>query len=433
MNSTPPQRKTDRPPNAATAQRPSIVLPAAIVGLLVVGGAVAYKVFQSPAPPPAPAVTVAPVENKPAVRAIAPPQETAEAPVAPAKAAPVPGTATTAPPPAPAAPSQPAVDPRGLMQTLTGLDLKGPISADDARKWKESLQQLIQQGPSSVNSIREYLAQNLDVSFAGVSGADQLGYSSLRAGLLDALGQIGGADATAAMLQTMQTSVFPTDVATLAAMLEQQSPGQYQSQILSAVRSQLAQAAQGQLGDANVGPLFQVLATEAASGADVSADLSQYSTKWPYYTAIELSALPNGAGLASLMQMAQNEGGATQTAAAQALAQMAGQNAQAASALLAMAQQGQLSDALLNQIAPYLSGRENELGPAVNPQGTTSQGLHIASGNQDFTAADVPLTPAQASQQISVIDQILQALPSGDSQGRQALQQQISNLGARQK
>src|SRR5208282_624294 len=110
-----------------------------------------------------------------------------------------------------------AADSRQLMAALTSLDLNGPITAEDAQKWKEGLQQLVHQGPSSVAAILEYLAQNQDVNYAGVTGADQLGYSSLRAGLLNALGQIGGPESTAAMLQTLQTSLFPTDIATLAA------------------------------------------------------------------------------------------------------------------------------------------------------------------------------------------------------------------------
>src|SRR5208337_5596981 len=98
-----------------------------------------------------------------------------------------------------------------LVSSLTALDGKQPITADQAQKWKESLQRLIRQGPSSVPGIQEFLAQNQDVNYAGVSGAGALGFNSLRSAMLDALGQIGGAEATAAMLQTMQSSVFPSD------------------------------------------------------------------------------------------------------------------------------------------------------------------------------------------------------------------------------
>jgi hypothetical protein len=320
------------------------------------------------------------------------------------------------------------------MVSLASLDTNGPISAEDAQKWKASLQQLIRQGASSIPAIQEYLAQNLDVNYSGVPGADQLGYSSMRAGLLDALGQIGGPDATSAMLQIMQTSVYPSDIATLATTLAQQAPGQYDAQVLSAVRNQLSLASQDQLGNANVGPLFQLLGTAAANGTDVTADLSQYSGKWPYYAAIEMETLPNGAGVASLVQMAQQNSGVNQTAAAQALAQLAPQNSQALSGLVNMVQQGQLTDAQLADIAPYLAGRENELGGAANPPGTSVQGLHLANGNQDFSMADTAnsLTPDQVTQRLSVIDQLLQAVPSSDTGAQSALQGQRNILTGRQ-
>jgi hypothetical protein len=409
-------------------------LPAVIVGLLIVGGAVAYKMFEgSPpaaAPVAAPAATVGPAEKHPAVQAIAPGEEIAETPAAPVAVAP--GLAATAPP-ARVPRIEPVADSRQLMTNLTSLDLKGPITAEDAQKWKESLQQLVHQGPLSVAPILEYLAQNQDVNYAGVTGADALGYSSLRAGLLNALGQIGGPEATAAMLQTLQTTVFPADIAALAATLEQQAPGQYSDEVLTAVRAQLALAAQDQLGSANVGPLFQLLSSAAANGTDVTADLAQYSAKWPYYATIELANLPNAAGVPSLIQMAQDNTGGNQTAAAQALAQLAPQNSQALSALLSMAQQGQLSDFELAQLAPYLAGRENQLG-SENPPGTSTQGLHIANGNQDFSVSDLlnALTPDQVTQRLSIIDQLLQSIPAGDTQAQQALQQQKGALTGRQ-
>jgi hypothetical protein len=421
--------------NAPDGQKPSIVLPAVIVGLLIVGGAIAYKMFEGSPPAAAPVTTpvaaVAPTQKHPAVPPIALREETAETTAAPAAVVPEP-TVTT--PPARVSSSEPAADSRQLVAALTSLDVKGPITAEDAQKWKDGLQQLVRQGSSSVAAIRESLAQNQDVSYAGVTGADQLGYSSLRAGLLNALGQIGGPESTAAMLQTLQTTVFPTDIAALATTLEQQAPGQYQGDILTAVRGQLGLAAQDQLGNANVGPLFQLLASAAANGTDVTADLTQYSSKWPYYAAIELANLPNGTGVSSLIQMAQDSTGGNQSAAAQALAQLAPQNSQALSALLDMAKQGQLSDAALAQLAPYLGGRENQLGSGTNPAGTTTQGLHLANGNQDFSIAilENTLTPDQATQRLSIVDQLLQAIPASDIMGQQALQQQKAALAGRQ-
>jgi hypothetical protein len=422
---------------APQTRKPSIVLPVVVAGLLILGGAAAYKMLESPppaaAPVKAPEVTVAPTPTPPAVSAAKAPEEAAEAPAAPPAPAPV-AAPTPTPTPARVARSEAGADSRQLMKGLTSLDTNGPISAEDAQKWKANLQELVRQGGSSVAAIQQYLAQNADVNFAGLSGADQLEYPSLRAGLLNALGQIGGPEATAAMLQTLQTSVYPGDVATLAAILDQQAPGEYDGQVLTAVRAQLALAAQDQLNNANVGPLFQLLAGAAAAGTDVTADLTQYSSKWPYYAAIELANLPNGAGVSALAQLAQSDVGGNQMAAAQALAQLASQNSQALNTLADMARQGQLSDSTLAELAPYLAGRENQLGPADNPAGASMQGLHMANGNQDFSVADLlnTLTPAQISQRISAIDQLLQAIPGSDTQGQQALQQQKNALTGKQ-
>lgn len=425
MSSTRSESEINRRAGVTAPQRPSVVLPVALLGLLIVGVAVAYKIFQNAPPPASAPTTTAPAQNSPPLRAIVPAEQAAPAPVAapPVKAPAAPVRAASTPP----------VDARQLMAMLTSLNTNGPLSADDVQKWKESLQQLVRQGASSVPTIKDYLAQNMDVSFAGVPGADQLGYASLRAGLLNALGQIGGPEATSALLQTLQSTPFPADVAQIAATLQQQSPGQYDGDIMTAVRAQLTQASADQLGNANVGPLFQLLGAAAANGTDVSADLTQYASKWPYYASIELANLPNGTGLPALLQMAQDTPGSGQIAALQALAQLAPGNSQVAAALVNLAQQGQLSDAALSQLAPYLAGRENQLGSVDNPSGTTSQGLHIANGNQDFSAADLlnSLSPSQVNARISIIDQLLQALPAGDATGQQVLQQQKINLQGR--
>jgi hypothetical protein len=316
---------------------------------------------------------------------------------------------------------------------LTALDGKQPITPEQAKKWKESLQQLIHQGASSVPAIQQFLAQNQDANFAGVSGADALGYSSLRSAMLDSLAQIGGPESTQAMLQTLQTSIFPTDIASLAKTLDAQAPGQYQQAILAAVRQQLSLGGMDQLGGANVLPLFQVLASEAGSGADISGDLAQYAQKWPFYSSIVLANLPDGAGVPSLIQMAQGTLPGNQAAAAQALAQIAPQNTDALNALLDLAKGGQVSDAILAQLAPYLGGRTSQLGPPTDVAAGGFLTFHMADGNQDFSAFDGSgaLTQSQINQRISIIDQFLQAIPSTDPTAQDALQQQRTALSAR--
>jgi hypothetical protein len=421
--------------NKAPKQPPpkkSPILPALVIAVLVIGAAIGFKAFQSspPIPPPAPPQAEDTTRTLPAPHSAARAVQPSEDASAVAEAAPAPRP--TAPPNPP--PEFARVDAKDLVASLTALTGKDPLTPEQAQKWKESLQQLIRQGPTSIPAIQQFLTNNVDADFAGIGGAGTLGYGSLRSAMLDALAQIGGPDSTLAMLQVLQTSIFPSDIATLAKDLDAQSPGQYQQAILDAARQQLNLAALDQLGGANVLPLFQALAGEAANGANISADLTQYSEKWPYYSAIALAALPDGAGVSSLIQIAQGAAPGNQSAAATALAELAPQNTQALNSLIDMAKGGQLSDSVLAQLAPFLTGREYQLGP---PQDITAGGyltFHMANGNQDFSAYDASglLTQPQISQRISIIDQLLQAVPSTDSSAVDTLQQQRSLLAGKQ-
>jgi hypothetical protein len=422
--------------NKALQQPPrkkSLAMPVVVIGVLVIVAAFGYKQYQSSTPvaPSAP-----PSEDSSHVAATpAPAPATQPAPAQPQASAP----AEAAPKPAPAPPpvAQPEAapgDPKDLVSGLAVLDGKQPITPEQAQKWRESLQQLVRQGSASVPAIEQFMAQNQDANYAGVSGANALGYNSLRSAMLDALTQIGGADATQAMLQIMQSSVYPTDIATLAKTLDGQGQGQYQQPILDAVRQQLNLAAMDQLGGANVLPLFQVLANEAANGANVSSDLTQYAEKWPYYSSIALASLPDGAGVPNLIQIAQGSLPGNPSAAAQALAELAPQNPQALSSLLDLAKGGQLTDSALAQLAPFLAGREFQLGPPQDPAAGGYMTYHIAVGNQDFSAFDTggAMTQPQITERLSLIDQLLQAIPSADAAAQDALQQQRSALTARQ-
>jgi hypothetical protein len=412
---------------AAPRQSRGILIALAAGAVVLVGAAIAYKTLQNP-PPPA---ETGPTDAQPAERPDAQPIVRHDGAATSVTAMPAPASATVGSPVPPAAAVFGAVeDAHQLVSSLAALDSKQPISAEQAQRWKESLQKLIRQGPSSVSGIQEFLAQNQDVNYTGVSGAGALGYNTLRSALLDALGQIGGAESTAAMLQTMQTSVYPTDIATLAKTLEAQAPGQYQADILNAVRQQLSLASLDQLGGANVGPLYQVLANAAADGAPVTGDLAQYAEKWPYYSAIALATLPNNAGVPALIEMAQGAIGSNQAAGVQALAEISLQSQDALNALLNLAQNGQLPDSVLAQLGPFLAGRQYQLGPPADPATGGYQTYHMAGGDQDFSSYDSvsALTPTQVTQRLALIEQFIQAVPSTDTAAQDMLQQQKSLL-----
>jgi hypothetical protein len=319
-----------------------------------------------------------------------------------------------------------------LLAGLTQIDGKNPVTPDQAQAWKQSLRQLVRQGAAAVPGIQEFLAQNQDTNYSGLSGAGELGFHSLRAGLIDALAQIGGTEANTAMLQILQSSVIPSDITDLAKALGQAATGQYQQEFLDAVRQQLFLAQQPQSRhDTDVGPLFQVLAAEAASGATVAQDIQQYGAAWGFYSAITLANLPDGAGLPALAQMAQTPGGG-QVVAMDSLAQMALTNPQALATLLDMVKGGSATDFVLATVAPFLGGRQFVLPSAADqiPPGAQVQSIHMSSGNQNFLSYQVS-NPALAKQQVAVIDQLLQVIPPADTDALQALQQQKNTLSGK--
>jgi hypothetical protein len=320
---------------------------------------------------------------------------------------------------------------KDLVASLTQIDGKTPVGNEQAQVWKQALQSLVRQGASAIPDIQAYLAQNQNNDFSGINGTNVLGYPSLRAGLIDALAQIGGPEGTQALLQILQTSAIPSDVADLAKSMGPDATGQYQQQFLAAVRQQLFQAAQPQAAHADVGPLFQVLAAEGASGAQVAQDIQQYGAPWTFYSAITLAGLPQDAGLPGLAQMAQTPGNG-QTIALDYLAQKSLNNPDALNALLDLARTGAANDFLLSTVAPFLAGRQYVLPSDAGqiPPGLSVQSIHMSSGNQNFLEYDAS-NPGQASAQIGVIDKLLQALPTSDLEAIQSLQQQRATLAAK--
>ncbi len=421
MKANHPNAPTGRDGRGPEPARTSVIFPVILLALLLLGAAGIFLALKKSPPPPAPAPMAAvPPASQPPV-----PQATAS----------VPARAPSVKPTPPSSPTQPAAapdnrSPKELMAGLIQLDSKNPLTADQAQAWKQTLQQLIRQGAASVPAIQEFLAKNQDASFPAPDGAALPGFPSLRAGLIDALGQIGGTEATAAMLQILQSSTIPSDVADLAKAIGPSATGEYQQEFLAAIRQQLFMAQQPLASrDTEVAPLFQVLASEAANGAPVADDIQQYGAPWSFYSAITLANLPNGAGLPALAQMAQTPG-AGQTIAVDSLAQLASTNPQALNALLDLAKNG-APDFVLSTVAPFLAGRQYVLPSAADqiPSGASVQSIHMTSGNQNFLSYQFS-PPGLLNQQITAIDQLLQVIPPADADTVQALQQQKSTLSA---
>jgi len=318
---------------------------------------------------------------------------------------------TTAPAPAAVVQSVPLTAAQLIAELALIGDDGAAVTPAQAAKFRKDLAELVRRGAASVPAIQDFLGQFTDIQYAGINGGQQLGYASLRLSLIDALRQIGGPMAEAALLQTVQTTADPTELLALAKDLSQIAPGQYDDQIISGAQQTLQMAAAGQLGtNTAVGPAFRTLQTYNGDGTPEDA-----ANKNPqqFDSAVQLANLPNGQGLPALVQMAQNSSGSAQTVATEMIAQLAGQNSDALDTLTQMAQNGQISQSAWVQLAPILAGNQYQ----------------IDASGQNYTVVNSATTPGIISQHVAMIDSLMDLVPPGTAAAK-SLQQELNNLGA---
>jgi hypothetical protein len=311
-----------------------------------------------------------------------------------------------------------------LMDELTALSgIHPPVTKKQAEKFKHDLEELIHRGPAAVGAIKEFLAKNVDSDFGQVEGGDQLSYSSLRAALFDALKQIGGAEAQGAMLQALQSSAVPAELLDLATDLESQAPGQYRDEILKAAREALEMGAVNQLGtNAELGPAYRILNTYGEAGTAEDAPKHHPDS---FYSAIAMANLPDGRGLASLVQMAQNPSpdASGRIVATEMIAQLAGQNDEALETLVQMAQNQQISNRVWTRLAPILAGERYELAPTGGSNGEEN-------GSPPFTMVNAATSVGEINERLGLIDLFLGVVEKG-SAAAAALQHERDALASK--
>ena len=326
---------------------------------------------------------------------------------------------------------------RQLLAGLTQFNPGGGVSQQKADELKRSLKELTAQGTAAVPAIREYLDRLQDIDFDAIGAGKMVGYSSLRMGLLDALGQIGGPEALAAFHQTLQTTADPAEIAMVARNLDALAPGEYRQEALSAAREALAQAASGQLSGRDVGPLFSVLQTYG--DATVVADLEKVLPQWGFYATMALAGLPNGAGVPALIRSAQDpelNSAGRENFRFQILAQIAPQYPEAAAALIDQARLNQVPDWAWRKIALGLAGDQYQLNnPLLNasPPSGAQPGLktyHIENGNQNFYSTPYLDGPSAApiDQRVALINQLLAS--TSNPAAKQALERALAMVSA---
>ncbi len=306
---------------------------------------------------------------------------------------------------------EPTPQTRQLVSSLSLLDQAGqPMTAEQAAEWKQNFQQLLQQGRDAVPAITEFLKQNKDVNF-DVSISRTLGCASVRGGMIDALAQIGGAEAIEGTLQTLHTTADPHEIALLAQNLEKMAPGEYRQEALQAAREALAMAAENKLEGTDVAPLFEVL--HKYGDASVVADLEQGTKQWNYYGTMGLAQLPDGAGIPALVQIAQSNASAKGNAI-EMITQMSARYPDARAALLDMARASKIQPNLWPYLTPLLAGDEYHYQDSALdsslPAGkqTASSSAYVVFGNQHFYTAPDParLTTEDINQRMALIDEI---------------------------
>jgi hypothetical protein len=302
-----------------------------------------------------------------------------------------------------------------LLTRLAQVDLKsGQLSPEKASELNGLLRQLREQGNAAVPAIRDFLRQNQDVNFDAVAGGDSVEYSSLRLGLIDALYQIGGPEAVATAAEALQGANDPLEIALLALTLEQHAPGQYRDLEVAAAKAALANALDGNWKGGDVSSLFETL--QAVGDTNTVPLLKQAVTRWNYYATLALAGLRDGAGIPTLIQLAQDpaiSSMGTGDFALRPLAQVAVQYPEAGRALVEVARQNRIPDSAWPTVSASLAG------------------TYIQYGNQVFgsTAPALNWSSTEINQRITLIQQMLTVTAS--PVGRQTLQSALASLSGR--
>lgn len=242
-------------------------------------------------------------------------------------------------------------------------------TAEQLSEVEALLQSLIAAGTEGLVEIEAYLLEGRDVSFPDRARDRQLlAYPSLRLSLFDALRRIGGDEAENVLFGQLIATTNATEIATLARILHETAADEYREDAVLAATGALALANNLELTAQEVGSLFQV-AQDYGDGA-VVPELERQLDKWGYQSMIALAGLEGGAGIPTLIELADSalrqSPGSTINAseiyvrkelfALQMLAQVSHEHAGAYELLLARTRSGQIPDSLWPKIAVSLAG-----------------------------------------------------------------------------
>ncbi len=324
-----------------------------------------------------------------------------------------------------------------LLPLIAGLkqlsDTNAALTPEAAGLWRTNFSQLVQKGPAAIPALRAFLDEKNDYPFSRETW-QATGYSSARIAAIDALRQIGGSEAVATMASLLSTTSSPREIALLARNLEDASPGQYREQALAAARTGLQAAAASPNPQVDVAPLFEVF--QHYGDASSIPDLEQAISQWRYYAAIALANLPDGAGVPSLLRLAE-AGSGSRVVALEMVAQLAAENGAAREFLLAQVSGNKIAPNLWPYLTGPLAGDQYfpaDLAITQYPQLQALSDLkttHLVNGNQNFYTlpGDQNLTSGGIQQRLTLVEELLKT--ASDPAAIQGLQQARDTLAQR--
>jgi hypothetical protein len=233
------------------------------------------------------------------------------------------------------------------------------ITADEAESITRMLRDLQMKGSAAVPAIGDFLRDGKDVDFASMRGGERVGHRTLRQAVIETLGKIGGRAAVAVSLEQLQRTADPIEIVLLARSLDGEEPGLHRAEVLRTIGDVLEGAAHADAREApDVSPLFDLLRTY---GGDEAVGILERSVpRWGEYALIALASLSDGAGLSSVVAIADGAGAAVANPALpfQILAQSAVQYPDAGNALVALARAGQIPEDVWGAMSEALEGKE---------------------------------------------------------------------------
>lgn len=385
---------------------------AVIAVLVLCAGIIAWQTWKPAAKPTTP-------DEPPPTEAANPAGKTETVAAAPKPTGPTSPGATVVQPALVAPPSTTSavpVDPTtgALVASLKSLaGTNAALTADAVAAWRTNFAQLVQAGSSAVPAIKAFLDQKTDAAFS-TEAWQALGYRSTRLAALEALRQIGGPDAIAAMDSVLSTTQSPREIAVLARNLEEASPGQYRVQALTAASAGLAAAAAARNPELDVAPLFEVF--QHYGDASAIPELEKAMGQWKYYSTIALANLAEGAGVPTLLKLADpSTGSGNRVVALEMVAQLATDNPAARQFLIDQVANKTIPSNLWPYLTGPLSGDQYfPVDSAITqyPALQTWSDLkttHISYGNQNLynLPGNQNLTAEGIGQRLALVDELL--------------------------